>query len=79
MNVEVDRLGFSHARWLDGIADPVKAQREIVGTHVDDTEGHPVVLLRNDWELGVAERENPKVKFLTTSPLDQAGTVAAVR
>ncbi len=79
VNVEIDRLGFSHARWLDGIADPVTAARDIVGTHVDDTEGHPVVLLRNDWELGVAERENPKVRFLTTSPLDQAGTVAAVR
>ena len=51
----------------------------MIGTHVEDTEGHPVVLLRNDWELGVAERENPGVQLLTTSPLDASGTVQAVR
>ena len=79
VRVKVERLGFSHARWLDGIDDPAKAAKAIVGTHVDDTDGHPVVLLRNDWELGVAERENPKVRFLTTSPLDATGTVQAVR
>lgn len=79
VNVQVERLGLAHARWLDGIADPAKATREIVGMHVVDTEGHPVVLLRNDWELGVAERENPNVRFLTTSPLDQQGMVQQVR
>ncbi len=79
VNVVVERLGLTHARWLDGIEDEAKAARDIVGTHVVDTEGHPVVMLRNDWELGVAERENPKVRFLTTSPLDVQGTVQAVR
>ena len=79
VNVVVERLGLSHARWLDGIEDPAKAAREIVGLHVVDTENHPVVLLRNDWELGVAERENPNVRFLSTSPLDVQGTVQAVR
>src|SRR5690606_19333764 len=54
VNVLVERLGIAHARWLEGI-EQAKAAREIVGTHVLDTEGHPVVLLRNDWELGVAE------------------------
>ena len=78
VNVVVERLGIAHARWLEGI-EQAKAAREIVGTHVLDTEGHPVVLLRNDWELGVAERENPNVRFLTTSPLDLQGTVQAVR
>ena len=79
VNVQVERLGFNHARWLEGIEDQAKAARTIVGTHVNDTEGHPVVLLRNDWELGVAERENPGVRFLTTSPLDVTGTVQTVR
>jgi peptide chain release factor 3 len=77
VDVEPERLGLSHARWLDGIADPVRAAREIVGVHVDDPEGHPVVLLRNDFELSVAERENPNVRFLTTSPLDATGTLEA--
>ncbi len=79
VKVQVERLGFSHARWLDGIEDAAKAARAIVGTHVLDVDEHPVVLLRNDWELGVAERENPKVSFLMTSPLDLRGTVQAVR
>lgn len=78
-NIVVERLGIAHARWLEGVDDVAKAARDIVGTHVDDTEGNPVVLLRNDWELGVAERENPKVRFLTTSPLDVMGSVQAVR
>ena len=77
VDVEPERLGLAHARWLAGIADPVQAARQIVGVHVDDTEGHPVVLLRNDFELSVAERENPSVRFLTTSPLDATGTLEA--
>lgn len=79
VDVHVERLSIAHARWLDGIEDPAKAAREIIGTHVVDADGHPVVLLRNDWELSVAERENPSVRFLTTSPLDVAGTVQEVR
>lgn len=79
VKVQIERLAFQHARWLDGIEDEAKAARSIVGTHVNDSDGHPVVLLRSDWELGVAERENPNVQFLTTSPLDATGTVETVR
>jgi peptide chain release factor 3 len=78
VEVIVERLSYAHARWITGADDPA-LRRKIIGTHVEDTEGHPVVLLRNDWELGVAERENPGVRFLTTSPLDASGTVQAVR
>ncbi|HLV61421.1 MAG TPA: peptide chain release factor 3 [Fredinandcohnia sp.] len=78
VEVKLERLGLSQARWI-GNEDPEKAARKVVGLHVEDTEGHPVVLFRNDWELGHAERENPDVIFLTTSPLDVAGSVQAVR
>jgi peptide chain release factor 3 len=79
VDIHVERLGIAHARWLGSGVDPAKAARDVVGMHVEDTEGHPVVLFRNDWELGVAERDNPKVEFLTTSPLDVAGSVQEVR
>ncbi|MFO7155064.1 MAG: peptide chain release factor 3 [Pseudomonadota bacterium] len=78
VEVKVDRLGLSHARWIGG-DDPEANARKIVGQLVQDTEGHPVVLFRNDWELGMAERENPDIPLLTTSPLDVAGSVQAVR
>lgn len=78
VEVKVERLPLAHARWIGG-EDPEGDAKKIVGQHVEDTEGHPVVLFRNDWELGHAQRENPDVELLSTSPLDVAGSVQEVR
>src|SRR5438552_3817976 len=65
-NVEttISNLSFTMARWpsvdLDGAAKlslPSKSRLAV------DTPGHPVVLFTSQWELELAEKENPGGSF----------------
>jgi peptide chain release factor 3 len=69
-NVEttITNLSFTMARWpavdLDAAAKlslPSKSRLAV------DTAGHPVVLFTSQWELEMAEKENPGVSFALAS------------
>jgi len=38
-----------------------------------DLDGRPVALMRNEWELNVAIRDNPSWVFNETAPIRAAG------
>jgi peptide chain release factor 3 len=69
---EVQMLPFQHARWVDGpkTTDELLAKR--IAMAVSDLDGRPVALMRNDWELSVAVRDNPAWKFNETAPIRAA-------
>ncbi|MBV9496460.1 MAG: peptide chain release factor 3, partial [Acidobacteria bacterium] len=67
-NVEttVQPMSYKMARWVDVPLDdaarmtiPSKSRLAV------DRKGNPVVLFSSSWELEYAEKENPKVRFLT--------------
>jgi peptide chain release factor 3 len=75
-NILLDRLPFSHARWVVGNAfDPKAFDWEGNRQTVQDRDGLPLVLFRDDWALQHAEEKNPELKFLAEAP--QLKTVAA--
>ena len=64
------KLGFEPspwdiARWV--AADEPEELKKILaanrGSAAEDADGAPVLLIRNDWELGRLQQEWPKVKF----------------
>ncbi|MBX3270748.1 MAG: peptide chain release factor 3 [Sandaracinaceae bacterium] len=69
--VVLDRLGYSFARWVmeAGTPDALRAAR--VPLAVTDLDGKPVALVRDPWELGRLERDNPSWTFRETAPITQ--------
>jgi peptide chain release factor 3 len=67
--VEIERLGFSHARWVEGPSTPQELTRARIAMGVTDQDGRPVALLRDDWELRRAQHDNPTWKFSQTAPI----------
>ena len=67
--VEIERLGFSHARWVEGPSTPQELTRARIAMGVTDQDGRPVALMRDDWELRRAQQDNPKWKFSQTAPI----------
>ena len=58
-------LPYERARWLEGDPGVVKEIRATPGSvRVEDREGRPVMLLRDDWALRYIEEKNPNVRFL---------------
>jgi peptide chain release factor 3 len=67
--VELDLLGFSHARWITGDgASPEALEKSRYGVVVKDIDSNSVVLFKNEWELAAAERQNPKWRFHPAVP-----------
>jgi peptide chain release factor 3 len=66
---EIELLSFQHARWVDGAATPEELTAKRIAMAVLDLDGRPVALMRNDWELSVAIRDNPTWKFNETAPI----------
>jgi peptide chain release factor 3 len=64
------KLGFEPspwdiARWVSA-EDPAELKRVLEGNRAsaaEDADGAPVLLIRNDWELGRFQQEWPKVTF----------------
>ncbi|HKU44949.1 MAG TPA: peptide chain release factor 3 [Polyangiales bacterium] len=67
--VELERLGYSYARWVDGPSSPQEIMKARIALGVTDVDGKPVALLRDDWELRRAQSDNPSWKFNATAPI----------
>jgi peptide chain release factor 3 len=76
--IALDRLPFSHARWVVGANfDPKAFDWEGNRQTVQDRDGLPLVLFRDDWALQHAEEKHPELKFLSEAPILRAGSAAA--
>ncbi|RKH65241.1 peptide chain release factor 3 [Corallococcus aberystwythensis] len=76
--IALDRLPFSHARWVVGANfDPKSFDWEGNRQTVQDRDGLPLVLFRDDWALQHAEEKHPDLKFLSEAPLLRQGASAA--
>jgi len=65
----LDRLPYSHARWVVGEKfDPRSFDWEGNRQTVQDRDGLPLVLFRDDWALQHAEEKHPELKFVAAAP-----------
>jgi peptide chain release factor 3 len=78
-SIVLDRLPFSHARWVVGNGfDPKSFDWEGNRQTVQDRDGLPLVLFRDDWALEHAQEKHPELKFLAEAPqLHEQGELAA--
>jgi peptide chain release factor 3 len=77
-NILIDRLPYSHARWVVGKGfDPKAFDWEGNRQTVQDRDGQPLVLFRDEWALQHAEEKHPELKFLAAAPQLRAGAVVA--
>ncbi len=68
-NIILDKLPFSHARWVVGPNFQPKAfDWEGNRQTVEDRDGLPLVLFRDDWALQHAEEKHTELKFLIHAP-----------
>ncbi|MFM2418242.1 MAG: hypothetical protein RL385_2965 [Pseudomonadota bacterium] len=70
---EIEMLPYSYARWVDGPKSPEELTAKRIAMAVLDLDGQPVALMRNEWELNVAIRDNPSWVFNETAPIRAAG------
>ena len=70
--VEMERMGYSHARWIEGVKTPDEIRKGRISLGVWDVDKQPVALLRDDWELRRAQQDNPKWVFSATAPIKSA-------
>ena len=70
---EIELLPFAHARWVEGASTPEELTARRIAMAVLDIDGRPVALMRNDWELSVAQRDNPSWVFRETAPIRAGG------
>jgi len=68
--IALDRLPFSHARWVVGANfEPKAFDWEGNRQTVQDRDGLPLVLFRDDWALQHAEEKHPELKFTNEAPM----------
>jgi peptide chain release factor 3 len=70
-NVEttISNLPYKLARWVDRDVDLVARMTLPSKSRVaTDSNGRAVVLFSSTWELDYAQKENPDVEFLLSSP-----------
>lgn len=61
----MDRLSFSVARWLAGEESAIKSMKSIdSGMIIHDIKDRPVLLLSNEWAIRWVSERNPDVQFL---------------
>jgi len=70
--VRMQRLGFSHARWVEGPETPKELALARVPMAVLDQDDRLVALFRDDWEVQRAERDNDSWQFHETAPIRAA-------
>jgi peptide chain release factor 3 len=77
--IALDRLPYAHARWVVGEKfDPRSFDWEGNRQTVQDRDGLPLVLFRDDWALQHAQEKHPELKFLAEAPqLHEVSQVAA--
>jgi len=65
VDIIMDRLSFSVARWLVGPESAIKSMKSIdSGMIIDDVKDRPVLLLSNEWAIRWVSERNPDVDFL---------------
>ncbi|MEW6057235.1 MAG: peptide chain release factor 3 [Bdellovibrionota bacterium] len=70
VSVNIEKLPFVHARWLEGEGfDSDAFERREGNRCLEDRDGQLVILFRSDWSLGWAEDNYNNFKFLKTAPL----------
>jgi peptide chain release factor 3 len=67
--VEMERLDFNYARWVEGPKTPDEIRKARIALGVWDVDQRPVALLRDDWELRRAQQDNPSWVFNATAPI----------
>ncbi|MBI3180657.1 MAG: peptide chain release factor 3 [Myxococcales bacterium] len=68
-DILLDRLPYSHARWVVGPSfDPKSFDWEGNRQTVEDRDGKPLVLFRDDWALDHAKEKHPELQFLSAAP-----------
>jgi peptide chain release factor 3 len=67
--VKLDRLGFSHARWVEGVTAPKDLTLGRVPGAVTDQDGRVVALFRDEWEVHRAMRDHDGWVFHETAPI----------
>jgi peptide chain release factor 3 len=68
VKVELETLGFSLARWVEGPFDASAFNRYGWSTVLEDRDGLPVILFRDEWALQRELGNHPKLKLLETPP-----------
>ncbi len=77
-NILLDRLPYGHARWVVGEKFDAKSfDWEGNRQTVQDRDGLPLVLFRDDWALMHAEQKHPELKFLQAAPQVKTSAEAA--
>jgi peptide chain release factor 3 len=71
--VEMERMPYEHARWVDGVKTPDELRKGRISLAVWDVDQRPVAMLRDDWELRRAQQDNPSWVFNTTAPIRAGG------
>jgi peptide chain release factor 3 len=67
--VEMERLDYAYARWVDGPKTPEELRKARISLGVWDVDQRPVALLRDDWELRRAAQDNPSWAWNSTAPI----------
>ncbi|MBC7545435.1 MAG: peptide chain release factor 3 [Candidatus Sericytochromatia bacterium] len=68
VKVELETLSFDIARWVEGTFDPGAFNKYGWSTVLEDRDGLPVVLFRDEWCLQREKGNHPSLKFLDTAP-----------
>ncbi|MFT3706487.1 MAG: peptide chain release factor 3 [Archangium sp.] len=75
-NIIVDKLPYSHARWVVAQRfDPKAFDWEGNRLTVQDRDGLPLVLFRDEWAMNHALEKHPELKFQAHAPQLKANSV----
>jgi peptide chain release factor 3 len=75
-NIMVDKLPYSHARWVVAEKfDPRSFDWEGNRLTVQDRDGLPLVLFRDEWAMQHALQKHPELTFQAHAPLLKASSV----
>ncbi len=67
--VRLDRLGYAHARWVEGPPNAKELVAARVPMAVLDQDGALVALFRDEWEVARAARDHASWRFHETAPI----------
>ena len=68
VDIVLDRMPYEIARWLGGDFDPKAFGKYGGSLLVEDRDGNPTVLFRDEWSLNWEIEKNPAVQFLDYAP-----------
>jgi peptide chain release factor 3 len=68
VKVDLEPMGFSLARWVEGPFDAGAFSKYGWSTVLEDRDGLPVILFRDEWALQRELGNHPKLKLLETAP-----------